>query len=890
MIKWYFVIMLARVAGANEEIYVNEELGTILISKGLLLADQRSAYISSFIRVPNPLADVNLCNLGCGQGSVTLDKYLMAAGCKVGAGKTGLDKVADTVIQGIEYEPREEGVSGGRALESWCLLECLRSNKCKAFGVKEGSLCWLRSRALTHYELKDQVGSAEVDLACVVKNNRTKVCEELLKEDSMNYLMTQDNERFVREHWESINQLIKNSEGTMRRKRSIIGTLAGASIGFLATGFSFFEMNKLGDHVDKLRAEYNDFRERQVKFDKDQIEFNKEVLKIYKGLERETQKEIRRLHCGVSSLGFHILNMRRLMEWKDFLYQLYKDVLGGAMVGSISTVIFTKENMRTVIKETELLKGTIYEENPTLAYRLGTMSIVEKSIREDRFVIHVVLKLPIIKREELKVVFEVQQTGVRHGEAGVRYNLPRNVYKNEGKFYVLESPMCSMISNIRLCTSSINSTFTEMPCISDKGSCVGTLEKCSTNIKQSMGGVLVRSQEPIRAAVLGDPNTFDPEQPRANSVTFFNYSRYGDVLVGKVKIRGIRSATLDKVVKLSNPTQWLEEIRNDTRKLTKQNITRLTKIIEDQSKELEKMNESTEQNRRWTWYIVPMVIIMGLMIIGYECVWKALPEGCRERVASCKKCKDSLERRPQYEEITSSRKRTRRNTDEDTKERLEIEDKGTALEDEVELLEGFNRYGEEVRGWLPSITSELERVMRIQEENRLRTEEGVRYRMKENQLRNTLSWRFDKTLESYPLAERNKTLYDRLAREIGDEIIKDEDQTREEAKSTEREETEFERMARQAKDGEYIRRMGLKRGEQLDMQLVRGIKQIVKNAKETSTESEMGKEGTKNSENEGQQVNKRRAIYTVKFPGAKPVRVEETGVDASRGKSLGDPE
>ena len=50
--------------------------------------------------------------------------------------------------------------------------------------------------------------------------------------------------------------------------------------------------------------------------------------------------------------------------------------------------------------------------------------------------IHVVLKLPIIKREELKVLFEVQQTGVRHGEACVKYNLPRNVYRSEGKFCV----------------------------------------------------------------------------------------------------------------------------------------------------------------------------------------------------------------------------------------------------------------------------------------------------------------------------------------------------------------------------------------------------------------------------------------------------------------------
>ena len=42
MIKWYFILLWTRVAGENEEIYVNEDLGTMLISKGLLLADQRS--------------------------------------------------------------------------------------------------------------------------------------------------------------------------------------------------------------------------------------------------------------------------------------------------------------------------------------------------------------------------------------------------------------------------------------------------------------------------------------------------------------------------------------------------------------------------------------------------------------------------------------------------------------------------------------------------------------------------------------------------------------------------------------------------------------------------------------------------------------------------------
>lgn len=889
MFKWFLVLMLTGVSGDNEEIYVNEELGTMLISKGLLIADQRSAYVSSFIRVPNPLSNVNLCNLGCGRGSVTLDRYLMAADCKVGVDKTGLDKVADTVIKGMEYEADINGASEGRVVENWCLFECLRSDICQAFGVREGNVCWLRNRALTHYEMKDQVGSVEVDLQCVVKNNKTRVCEELLKEDSMNHLMIQENEKFVREHWETINQLIGDSEEVLRRKRSLIGTLAGASIGFLATGFSFFEMNKLGDHVEKLKAEYKEFKERQVAFDKDQVEFNNEVLMVYKGLERETQKEIRRLHCGVSSLGFHILNMRRLLEWKDFLYQLYKDVLSGSMVGTISTVIFTKENMRDIVKETGLLKGTIYEEDPTLAYRLGTMSIVDKSISEDRFVIHVVLKLPIIKREELKVLFEVQQTEVRHEEACVRYNLPRNVYRSEGKFYELESPMCSIISNIKLCTSSINSTFTEMPCVTNKESCVGTLEKCSTKIRQSVGGVLVRSQEPIRAAVLGDPDTLDPEQPRANSVVFFNYSRYGDVLVGRVKIKGIRSATLDKVMKLSDPKEWLNKLRNETRRLTKQNITILAEIVEDQTHELGRIKESTQQNRKWTIYITPILTIMVLITIGYECVWMSFPRSCRERVEKCVLCRRRERRINEYDEIGLSGKRSGEGTDTNTEEDLEmISRSAESFQDTEEWVNKIGAYEKDAQLWEKSIGKEMGRIMKIKDKDQEKMKEDINLERNKLEIRSLINRKFHEKLQMYPMGKRNKTLYDEIAKTIGDEIIKQNDLIKNDIESQADTGDGYERLKKGDRTTQYKRKVSeLQSPEQQEKdqsmyeELKKDMSEMEEKEKELNIDPEMEKKRQKDSGKNQEQPIQKRAIYTVKFPGAKAVRVREpkTGSD-----------
>ena len=57
---------------------------------------------------------------------------------------------------------------------------------------------------------------------------------------------------------------------------------------------------------------------------------------------------------------------------------------------------------------------------------------------------------------------------------------------------------------------------------------------------------------------------------------------------------------------------------------------------------------------------------------------------------------------------------------------------------------------------------------------------------------------------------------------------------------------------------------------------------------DSSTDSKIEKDGTIDCGNEDQQTSKRRAIYTVKFPGAKPVRIEELGVSVDEKESRRD--
>lgn len=617
--------------GINEEVWVSEELGIMMISKGLLLADKKSAYVSTFVKVPNPLSSVNLCNIGCGGDMEPLDARMYGLNCTEGRSKRGIEKVSDSVFRVLEYEGKMSVERArDRNVRNWCFLECLKEDKCEAFGVN-GDLCLLRQRVIDVENMIECQECGEWSVDCLTNGNRTKVCEEFMAGDQVNLLMLRDNERFVKGNWERLNQLIETNE-RKRKKRSMWDFLGGGAVGFLATGFSFFEMNEIKGHVEQLREDYNDFKRKQVAFNKDQVNFNKQILMIHKGLVSETQKELAALHCRVDSLGFHILNTRRLMEWKDYLYQLYKDILGGGMVGSISTLIFTKENIEMIIQESALLQGTIYEEDPVLAYRLGTMSIVQNSITEESFVVHVVLKLPIIKREELKVIFEVKQTGVRHNKGCVKYGLPKNVYRHHEKFYVLDSPMCSMVANVQLCSASINSTVVEMPCVTDMEGCEVEEEQCKTQIVQSVAGLLVRSDEEVRTSTLRQPDIFEREKPSENTVMFYNYSEFADVLVGAVKIRGIMSTTLEKVIKLPSPRSWLEILKNRTEVKLSQNVSMLMETIRRQEIVVKQLKDEAVIFGKGKWWVTP-VVLTSMAIIGSMIVWM-----CKELEWSWQKC------------------------------------------------------------------------------------------------------------------------------------------------------------------------------------------------------------------------------------------------------------
>jgi hypothetical protein len=256
------------------------------------------------------------------------------------------------------------------------------------------------------------------------------------------------------------------------------------------------------------------------------------------------------------------------------------------------------------------------------------MYIADKSICQGSFCVHVVLKLPIIKKDGLNIMFDVQQTGIRHGEMCARYNLPENVYRSQGKFYSLGSPMCNTISNLRICTNSINGSRAEMPCVTNQEGCVPVAEPCETKIIQSSAGVLVRTNEDIRASTVGDPDTYDREKTGSNGVAWFNYSQIQDILVGRFKIKGLRTTTLERVIELENPKEWLDNILSDTKVLARQNLTKLWDIVDEQKRDLGMFDKEGIKFAGDSWWVTPVIGAIVIIILGYYAVHRYGPK-CR---------------------------------------------------------------------------------------------------------------------------------------------------------------------------------------------------------------------------------------------------------------------
>ena len=141
--------------GEEADVHYFEELGIILQSQGYMVDEQEFVYYSSFIKIPDPANDTNLCAQGCAQDFNLFNQAVLNQnpGCMIPnkKGAEGLGKTMETISLGRAVDDTKGGRRGA------CILECLRHRDCQAVEIQEeeeeNTGCILRLENLEEHEM-----------------------------------------------------------------------------------------------------------------------------------------------------------------------------------------------------------------------------------------------------------------------------------------------------------------------------------------------------------------------------------------------------------------------------------------------------------------------------------------------------------------------------------------------------------------------------------------------------------------------------------------------------------------------------------------------------------------------------------------------------------------
>ena len=616
-----YVLIISSICAINinEEVRVNVELGIVLKKKGYVVDNSNAVFVSTFIKVQDPLYNINMCNLGCDNA---LDDMISSnirakSGC-VNIGKTGQSNL--TVLKTVRT--KKPTLNTRKGAQNQCIRACLRETQCKAFGYQEtakGALCFLRANKLEGSQLQDwsQGPSMEGTTDCLVDNDRRGFCEKAMNKNNIARLLYRENVKFVNDSWTRLNTLVEENPDNRREKRQALGFLFG---GILAAGFSTYETYRLKEHVTAMENKFREFEKQQAKFDKEVIDFEGSILKIYQNLENELKVEIDGLECDIKNLAFQMLNSGRLATWKLYLDTMYQDIISGSMEGNVSPLIYSQGNVREILKNVPSLNDTIYGEDYRNIYRFAKMHVTDKSRAGDHFNVHVVLKIPILRKSHMMPLFEILQSGVFYGKLCAVMELPLIAFSRGDRYFGLKDALCSKTSGITMCLSRLNQTAEKLPCLTDRQTCVTKIEMCSDRIIETTAGVLVRAEGEIHAIKTQEKNVFVRINKTKYNTVFLPYPEYYEVEVNKRVVRSLEYPTLIKLISLENTDKWFEELSKKTISLSKQNLTEISNIIDQQMSLYEQLNSLPLRIiHEKLWWVAPLALIILVTLHCCSC-------------------------------------------------------------------------------------------------------------------------------------------------------------------------------------------------------------------------------------------------------------------------------
>ena len=145
----------------------------------------------------------------------------------------------------------------------------------------------------------------------------------------------------------------------------------------------------------------------------------------------------------------------------------------------------------------------------------------------------------------------------------------------------------------------------------DSSKCEAQMDDCGTRIVQTQSGVLIRTDEEVKATDTYPNGKLKSINKTEQSTVFLNYTNSKEVLVGEQLLRGVDSPILSTKLGIGDGKRWKKLVTDEKTKLEKYNIPKLHATLQHQEEIIANLGKIGTKLSYSTWRMIVVTIVLS---------------------------------------------------------------------------------------------------------------------------------------------------------------------------------------------------------------------------------------------------------------------------------------
>ena len=313
--------------------------------------------------------------------------------------------------------------------------------------------------------------------------------------------------------------------------------------------------------------------------------------------------------------------------------EILKSLDRGSIVSHISSRIFDEKTLHTLVSHVTMIKGTIYEDDPSYLYHTSTMTILEILDNESDYSFHMLLHVPLIPKNQIFPYFETKQTSFSYKNKCYFHKIPKYVYEVRNFYYTLDINLCEGgFSEILYCYQDLitdkneNERLKQSACVNSNiiEQCEITPTSCIDKVVNVDAGILIHSNTTIKGILKNPVGNVKIEEIKPNAstsqVTFYSWDTYEMI---EYKNGLVPNPHLTEPIELDiltfEPKKWKKMIKSNHLNLDKLNTSKAVELLK---KSVNSIKDGTLIDKSFGWNHAYLILTlfsttMWILVIAY---------------------------------------------------------------------------------------------------------------------------------------------------------------------------------------------------------------------------------------------------------------------------------